>query len=253
MIKPDVLAPDNPWSAAPNVLLYPGDKTPAPVAAEWPFGGTSGSVPHAAGVTALMAQIGIRGDAAGDALRKSARIDGITEPLPNADWGYGRMNAAVAMGGTFDGKRPSIALQIAPNAPVVGDAIMVTPVASTADGDAIATEARWDDGYDGTWDTPYAPLAAHAVAALASPGVVRVKVRARNASGRIVEAATLIEVKDAPPVEPPPSDAGPTNGDDGSNGSSGCGCEYPGKTSGFAIGALAAIACATMLARRRRR
>ena len=253
MIKPDVLAPDNPWSAAPNVILYPGQKTPAPVAAEWPFGGTSGSVPHAAGVTALMAQIGIRGDAAGDALRKSARIDGISEPLPNADWGYGRMNAAAAMGGTFDGKRPSIALQITPSAPVVGDAITVTPVASSDDGADVAIEARWDDGYDGSWDTAYAALGAHSIAALASRGVVRVKVRARNAGGRIAEAVALVQVKDAPPVEPPSDDAGTTNSDGGGGSSSGCGCETAGKTGGLAIGALVAAACATIIARRRRR
>jgi hypothetical protein len=222
------------------------------VGAVWPFGGTSGSVPHAAGITALMAQIGIRGDAAADALRKNARVDGITEALPNADWGYGRMNAAAAMGGVFDGKRPSVSLQVAPAAPVVGDAITVTPVASSDDGDAIAIEARWDDAYDGTWETPYAPLAAHTIPARTTPGVARVKVRARNASGRITETVARIEVKDAP-VEPPPSDAGPTNGDDGGSDGGGCGCDHAGRTTRLAIGALSVIACATMLARRRRR
>lgn len=252
MIKPDVLAPDNPWSAAPNVKEYPGGAT-APPGAVWPFGGTSGSVPHAAGITALMAQIGIRGDAAGDALRKTARVDGITASLPNADWGYGRIDAAAAMGGTFDGKRPSIALRVTPSAPAIGDAISVEPVTTADDGAAIAIEARWDDGYDGTWDTPYAPLAARTIQA-EKQGVLRVKLRARNASGRIAEAVARIVVADRPVVEPEATVDGGTNGaaPNGSNG--GCGCRQANRSNDvFAATAGGLVLVSVLFERRRRR
>ena len=83
--------------------------------------------------------------------------------------------------------------QISPSAPAVGEAITVTPVASSDDGDAVAIEARWDDDYDGSWETAYAPLAAHTLAAVASPSVPHVKVRARNKSGRIAGSVARID------------------------------------------------------------
>ena len=191
VMKPDVTAPDNPWAA--NMHL---DTLGAPYGSYAIFGGTSGASPHVTGAAALLAQAGIRGDAARDALRAGAIVDSDTGAVPNGDYGWGRLDVAHALGVTTSGVDPSVTIEITPATPHTGDAIQLAPSAQSNDGNDGALQAKWDDGYDGTWDTAYAPIASHAFTA-PSAGRYPFKVRVRNASGHVAEAVAWVDVTDA--------------------------------------------------------
>jgi subtilisin family serine protease len=233
--KPDVLAPDNPWAAAPHTTL---DTYKFPYASFAVFGGTSGASPHVTGVAALLAQSGVHGDAARDAIRKGATKVDDTAKLPNGDDGYGALDAAGAFGlAASAAVTPTISVKLDPATPVAGASATLTPTVAGGDG----LEVKWDDDYDGTWDVGYAKPAARAVT-LDHVGVRSFKVRVRNASGHFSEALAVVTFG-APPAAP-------------GGEASGCGCETAGRTrlaggaatlgGALALGALARV-------RRRRR
>lgn len=205
MQKPDVIAPDNPWVAAPQGKGMQGAIVPH--GAVWPFGGTSGATPHVTGVTALLAQAGIRANDARDALRSGAQSDAITGTVPNKDYGWGRMSAAAALGVAADGERPEVTLTATPARVPVGGEVEIAVDVVNPGGEASEVELRWDDGYDGTWDGAYAPVSARTVAHDAA-GRYPYKARVRNAQGRVAEAVVWVEVGDAP-VEDAGVDADP--------------------------------------------
>ena len=68
------------------------------------FGGTSGSTPIVVGAVALMLQVNPRLDAsaARRILRATARSDGFTGAVPNASWGYGKLDVNAAVGRAKD-------------------------------------------------------------------------------------------------------------------------------------------------------
>jgi subtilisin family serine protease len=101
--KPDLLAPDKPWLAAP----YLADSQ-SPYGGYHVFGGTSGAAPHVAGVLALLAQAGLRGDAAKAALTSNAAHDAMTGAVWNARYGFGRVDAAAALGAGPTGSPPTL-------------------------------------------------------------------------------------------------------------------------------------------------
>jgi len=199
VMKPDVTAPDNPWTA--NVTL-PSLKYP--YGSYSVFGGTSGASPHATGTAALLAQAGIRGDAARDAMRAGAIVDSDTGTVPNGDYGYGRLDAAGAFGIKAAGVDPSVTLTVSPANPNIGDTITIVASAKSNDGNDGALQAKWDDGYDGSWDTGYDAVAPHPIVVPAA-GKYPFKVRVRNASGHIAEAVIWAEIG-------------------GGGGGGGCGC-----------------------------
>ena len=203
VIKPDVTAPDNPWVAtehdANSIEAYGSFRL---------FGGTSGASPHVTGVAALLAQNGVFGDAARDAIRMGADHDDVTGAVPNGDYGYGRLDAAGALGVTAVGKDLTVTLAVQPLHPTVADKIHL--VATPAGGASTAWRRSWDDGYDGKWDTVYDPALSHPVLA-PKPGRYPFKVRVRNSSGHVAEAVAWISVKAAPP---------------------GCGCRVGGESGG---------------------
>jgi len=63
------------------------------------FGGTSAALPHVAGVAALLRQAAPEAHPylIERALQEGARPDGFTGEVPNADWGYGKLDAAAAL------------------------------------------------------------------------------------------------------------------------------------------------------------
>ncbi|HVY49639.1 MAG TPA: S8 family serine peptidase, partial [Minicystis sp.] len=155
--KPDVLAPDNPWVATATV---PGDASGNPDGSFWVFGGTSGASPHVTGVAALLAEAGVRGDAARDAIRAGAAHDATTGDVWNQDYGFGRLDAAGAFGvKASESGPPVVTLRASSETPVVGADVVLTPTAKAADGTTDGLQAKWDDAYDGTWNTDYAPVA----------------------------------------------------------------------------------------------
>lgn len=192
-------APDNPWVASP----HPSGAKYA-YGSMWPFGGTSGASPHVTGVAALLAQAGIQGDAARDAIRAGAVSDATTGTVPNGDYGFGRLDAAGALGAKKVGKDPSVQLSFTPAAPTVRDTVELVAHATSGDGNDAALEVKWDDGYDGAWETSYAAPAPHAVVKKTA-GKYPFKVRARNSGGHIAEAVAWVTIADAPPPMPAPS------------------------------------------------
>jgi hypothetical protein len=223
--KPDILAPDNPWVA----LAHTPESTSAYGSYDV-FGGTSGASPHVTGVGALLAQAGIRGDDARDAIRKSAFTDGTEGTLPNGAYGYGHLDAAKALGVTTVGTTPTVTLSANPSTANVGDQVVLTATASGGD----SLQIKYDDDYDGTWDTPYAAPAPRSVT-WDHAGIRHFKVRTKNSSGRIAEAVAEITFNAAPTATP----------NSGASSSSGCGCNLTSRAPSFggAVGiGLAALA-----------
>jgi MYXO-CTERM domain-containing protein len=226
VMKPDVTAPDNPWVADEHM-----PSLPYPYGSYSVFGGTSGASPHVTGTAALLAQAGIRGDAARDAIRAGAIVDSDTGAVPNGDYGWGRLDAAGALGVSTGGVDPSVTVSVTPAQPTTADAIELVPDAHSNDGNDAALEAKWDDGYDGTWDTPYGGVGPHPFAPPAA-GRYPFKVRVRNASGRVAEAVVWVDVADAAAV------------------GGGCGCRAT-PSGGGELGLAALSLALALLARRR--
>jgi MYXO-CTERM domain-containing protein len=230
--KPDIVAPDNPWTA-----------TEHDTESKWPygsmrvFGGTSGASPHVTGVAALLAQAGIKGDAARDAIRNGAVHDNLTGAVPNGNYGYGRLDAAGALGVSTVGKNFTVALTTSPAMPNAGDKVTLT-AAPAGDPDAIASvSAKWDDGYDGSWDTPYDAAMQHQVSSMTA-GKFPYKVRVRNAAGHVAEAIVWVTYG-TPMMMPPPMM------------SSGCGCAVGARGAGGVIASLGMLGVALILFRKR--
>lgn len=241
-----IVAPDNPWSVLGAGDFYPSAPgfVIAPEASYWVFGGTSGAGPHVAGVAALLVERGpLRGEAVLDRLRETAEADAVTGVVPNDDYGYGRLDASGALDGTRLGRAPTLSLRVEPAEVVRGAEVQLVPVASDPDGDAL--QIRWDDDYDGSWDTGYGAVTPRAIT-FDELGPRRFKARVRDASGRVAEAAILVRVVATPSLPP---DAGLGDGGMGDAGGGGCGC----RATGDGAGGLFAVLVALGLVRRRRR
>jgi len=196
--KPDIAAPDNPWAAAPHDKMWGTTGPVLPSGSVAPFGGTSGAAPHVTGVAALLAQAGVKGDAARDAIRAGAIVDADTGTVPNKRYGFGRLSAAGAFGVAHDGEPPTLTLSAQPAFLKPGETATLTPVATDPDGAAADLEIKWDDGYDGTWDIPYGPVQPRTVTQ-ATAGTQVYKARVRDATGRIAEAIAQVTWTDTMP------------------------------------------------------
>jgi hypothetical protein len=238
--KPDVTAPDNPWAALPNDAVYAYGPGKHLHGAFGPYGGTSGAAPHVTGTAALLAQVGVRGEAAREAIRAGATVDAITGEVPNADYGFGRVNAARALGGVEAASLPTIVLVPRAKAARPGEGVVIDVDARDPAGGPV--EVRWDDGYDGTWDTPYAPPASFTLTR-GEPGRAAVKARVRTASGRVAEAIATVAFG---AVAGAADEAAPND--------TGCGCrEAPGSAGARGAAAVSAFAVLALAAARRRR
>jgi MYXO-CTERM domain-containing protein len=156
-----------------------------------------------------------------------------------------------ALGGAPQGRPPRVALRAEPSRAQPGERVRLSLELSDPDGGAL--EVRWDDGYDGTWDTDYAAPAERTID-VETTGVLRWKVRARDATGRIAEAVARVQV--AVPQAPPTDaggqvDAGPGDGGMVAPPASGCGCRAAGG-SPLTAGGLACFVLALLVRRRRR-
>jgi MYXO-CTERM domain-containing protein len=229
--KPDILGPDNPFAAYPHSdgIMYTG-----PHGSYSPFGGTSGASPHVTGVAALLAQVGIKGDAARDAIRKGAITDKSMGALPNGDYGYGRLNASGALGVTTPtGDVPTVTILASKAKASVNEKVTLTPQPVGAG----TFQVKWDDGYDGTWDVPYATVAPRDITS-DKPGTFAFKAHVRSSGGRVAEAVTYVTFGPA------------TSSGSGSSGSGGCGCRATNEA-GSAGGAILLGATALAFVRRR--
>jgi hypothetical protein len=263
-VKPDVTAPDNPWVAAEHL------SSGGPAYGSYRvFGGTSGASPHATAAGALLAEAGLHGDAARDAIRAGAAHDADTGAVPNGDYGYGRLDIAGALGAKATGATPTVTLAVTPEHPTVGVPATLTPTADAGDGTSAGLQAKWDDAYDGTWDAPYAAVAPREVTAQA-PGRQPYKVRVRNAAGHIAEAVVWVDFAAAGAGgggaggagggsasttkgggAAQPASAAPASAP--ADSASGCGCEAAGRgREGTVASALALLGALAIAARKRR-
>ncbi len=198
----DITAPDNP--------LAPYEKGHGAFRV---FGGTSGAGPHVAAAAALLKQMSpkLDGLAVRAALRKGALVDAQVGAVPSQTWGYGKLRVYR----TLFGKDP--AANTAPSVTIkvsglvnVGSKVTLTPEVVDVEDKAAQLKLRWDDGYDGTWDTKAGPVKARVVT-FNKTGLARFKVQVEDSGGLLGEAAVLLSVK-AAGTRP---DGGPVAGDGG--------------------------------------
>jgi MYXO-CTERM domain-containing protein len=262
-----VVAPDNPWStlgAGEVFPQYPGYLV-APEGSFQIFGGTSGAGPHVAGVAALVVETGLRGATVRERIMATAWDDALGGPLPDPDYGAGRLDALRAVVGSEPvdngGGPPRVTLEASPPAIDPGGTVTLTAAAVDPEGSPVVL--RWDEGYDGTWEGDYADATTRTWTPTVSGagGWAYAKVRARDVYGRVGEATVRVRVGEPPT---PAFDAGtPDAGlvaEDAAAGldagpapaGGGCGCRTgaPGGRSASAFAALLALAAG--LARRRR-
>jgi subtilisin family serine protease len=188
--KPDVVAPDNPFAAVPAGQVYGYGDAVIPPGASAPFGGTSGAGPHAAGVAALLWQAGVRGGAIRDALRGGAIAEPVYGSAPNPVAGHGRLSAAGALGRKVPAQAeapPQVTLIAEPAAVPPGQPVVLRPQIAGQGG---RFEVRWDDGYDGTWDTGWGAAAERQVEKPAGKQPYRVRVR--DQAGLVAEAVVWV-------------------------------------------------------------
>ncbi|MEZ4372198.1 MAG: S8 family serine peptidase [Polyangiaceae bacterium] len=256
----DLVAPDNPWVSAPEGELYPDypGYSVFPHGSIMIFGGTSGAAPHAAGLAVLLAQAGQPGAAAIEALRTGAVEDKFTGTVPNADYGYGRLSAAGSFGVPLDGASPTIELRADPAGAAPGESVLVTPIATDNQ-----IRVRWDEGYDGVWDSELSDLGGREFTQGNEP--LRLKVQAWSGNGRIAEAALLVPLQPTSGVggsggsgaggEATGGAAGNSNASGGASGNdddSGCGCVVPGRRGAKGAGWIALAGLALLVGRRRK-
>jgi MYXO-CTERM domain-containing protein len=134
--------------------------------------------------------------------------------IPNNDYGHGRLDVAALFGGGRDGAPPEVTLEALSADAETGETVRF--VARVSGPGAESVDLRWDDGYDGEWDAEYGGARQREVM-VRRPGRFHVKVRARDTSGRIAEAVTVIDVTGDPLPEPEPkpaTDTEPSKGED---------------------------------------
>ena len=221
----DITAPDNPL--APYDLVHGAFRV---------FGGTSGAGPHVAAAAALIKQANPKLDGLGvrSAIRKGALVDAQVGAVPSDTWGHGKLRVYRSIFGKDPVANTAPRVKLVVTGPVnVGSPVTLTPVATDAEDGEAKLRLRWDDGYDGTWDTTAGPVKARTVT-LHQTGPARFKVQVEDSGGLTGEAAVLLTVKPAgtrPDQGPAVSEAGPGDGrtadstaGDSSEEEDGCGC-----------------------------
>lgn len=241
----DVVTPDNPWVAGPAGDIFPTYPGYAvmPHAGSMVFGGTSGAGPHAAGVAALLVQAGQSGAAALEAQRLGAVSDALTGEVPNQRYGFGRLDAALALGTTRRSAPPTVRLELEPPFAAPGERVRVIPIASDDVTQSANLRVRWDRAYDGTWDGELGPVEPLEVQQGEAP--LRIKAQVWDEEGWVAEAAALVPHSagsggtggaggsaGAGGIAGAGGTAGagaggPGAGDGGPAGGSGCGCSTP--------------------------
>lgn len=228
----DVAAPDNPLAAVP-----PHGRS-VTFGSYQPFGGTSGAGPHVAAAAALLRQMFPMETGAQLRARilEHARRDALV--ADEDSWGAGRLDVAGAFGVEEPaGSNPTLTVMAPSYVQVMHDAVITVNVVD--DEPQTSLRMRWDDDYDGTWDTEWVALGERRITAHAV-GTLTARVEVRDGQGHTAGAVAVVTVG----TEPPPS--------------MGCGCRvgagYGAGRRGYAyaLGSLG-VAAAMMGARRKRR
>jgi hypothetical protein len=154
------------------------------------FGGTSGASPHVAGAAALMiqAQPTWGGEEVRAAIRAGALADDAVGPIPNGDWGWGKLRVHRSLYGTDPPSGPpTIAVPIRHIS--VGERASIPVLANDPDDPEPLLGFELDRDYDGVYEEP---IGTSFEVVYQRPGRYVHKVRVIDASGR--EAAALARI-----------------------------------------------------------
>ncbi|MFH1532788.1 MAG: S8 family serine peptidase [Pseudomonadota bacterium] len=163
--------------------------------------GTSGAAPFAAGVMALWLQANPEGDPRDlpELVKASATADEITGEVPNPTWGYGKINASKLLTGVDPTpNNDPVVTVVAPAEVRLGEPFEVALTPSDVEDATEVLTVRWDLGYDGSWDLPYAEDMRLDVEGVEEPGLWRVVVQVRDSLGGTVRALVQVTVLDEP-------------------------------------------------------
>ena len=204
----DIIAPDNPVAPYNVRSGYSHG-----LGAYRVFGGTSGAGPHVAGAALLIKQHtpSLTGLTVRAAIRKGALVDKAVGTVPSETWGYGKLRVYNSIYGTDPTPNTPPKAKITFSGPVyAGTPVTLTPGVSDIEDGKASLVIRWDDTYDGTWDTSFASAKARSVT-FTKAGTARAKLQVMDTGGLTSAAAVLIKV--LPQVTKPdtgtvPPDAG---------------------------------------------
>jgi subtilisin family serine protease len=146
-LKPDLSAPGDGVAAARSANSSFPIELVAPDGVHAMLAGTSMSAPHVTGAVALLLAQPAWSNAGPSAIKQrlqsTARADAFTGAVPNATWGYGKLNAAAALAplATLQIVRPEKGSYMPPGRQ---DSVAVTMVGATAD--SVMLELSTDGG-----------------------------------------------------------------------------------------------------------
>jgi subtilisin family serine protease len=198
----DIAAPDDPYTALAQWDTSATYGMGVLFGAYSVFGGTSGAGPHVAGALALLKQK-MKGAAAQDV--RDALLTGVDTgefmgPLPNPNYGHGKLNIyRSAYGDVPPDNQPPVA-RLAPES-IQGLYVRLTGAGSTdPEGDGL--QYRFDLNYDGKWDTGWSDDPAVELG-VAEASRVTVKMQVRDEVGNL-DAVLLVLDLDPSTVWPIP-------------------------------------------------
>jgi len=187
----DIAAPDDPFAPRADATSAHGDYVS--------FGGTSGALPHVAGVAALLkaAQPTWGHDQVAQRLMESALVDSFVGQVPNESYGMGKVRASQAILGVEAqlGAPPTLSLTLTSPA-IVGRTTSVQATVTSPAGNGDACLVGWDLGYTGT--LTHTPSAARVLdVAITSTEPLRVVGKAIAPSGAYARALlTIVPTED---------------------------------------------------------
>ena len=222
----DLAAPDNPVSPFNEIA------NKSSLGAFRIFGGTSGAGPHVAGAALLVKQhtptldgLKIRA-----ALRQGALADSQVGAVPSYKWGYGKLRIYPAIYGKDPPLNTTPTAQIVTDANAyVGHPLILQPKVQDNQDSQDKLQIRWDEGYDGTYDTAFGPVKP-LTRTFTSQGTFRLKLQVKDTGGLTAAAAVLVKILPAsqkPDSSPVALDAGPP-GADAPLEDDGCDCRVHG-------------------------
>ncbi len=201
----DVAAPDDPYTPLARMKTGMMMGLLDIRASYTVFGGTSGAGPHVAGALALLMQLepDLEPTQLFDRLVKQSVKEPFMGELPNAEYGYGKLNLYKSEFGQLPPGNlpPSATLKL-----YFRNGFYATLDASgSADPEAGPLQYRWDFDYDGVWDTKWMDKGTVEFG-YPEVGLYTAKVAVRDDPGAIAFALTQLEVLDdyEPGKKPPP-------------------------------------------------
>lgn len=184
------------WISAPDNPIVPSKAADRPLS-YMVYGGTSGASPHVAGAAALLLAYEPELSAVDVRLRlgDTAAFDEATGPVPNDDFGHGKLDVHRALFGesALEGVAPTLEvedIEMAPGARVIPLRV------SDPDDYARSVVLELDEDYDGTYETTLSSPSL----SVSYPKLGRhvLKLRATDASGRSDATLLRIDVRSAP-------------------------------------------------------